>query len=208
MAWVPVIIGLWRWRHISPPARIICYYFLFWAVEPVVDLWSRRVLHTNIYLFHVSVLVETLLLGWAYYQVLNLQLVRRIMPWVGVLFTLVALADAFWINGLNQDNTVARVVQVPLVLIMVLLYFEQWIRELHSGSPWRNFMFIVNVALVIYYTSSVVSYLNLGSGGAAAAVMGIIIGLAVLVRLLLMTWALWQEAYPQKQSNWLVVNKT
>ncbi|RTQ45263.1 hypothetical protein EJV47_25635 [Hymenobacter gummosus] len=193
---IPLAIGLRRWGILSPAARIIVGYFGFWSLEAFVDQWSRRVLHTNMYLFHVTVLVETLLLGWAYYQVYDLKPVRRIMPWVGVAFTLVALADAFWINDLQHENAVARVVQVSLMLAMILLYFEQWVREMRTDNPWHNFMFLVSVGLAIYYAGSVMSYLGIASGGFAAIVMAIIIDLSFIVALVLMTVALWREAFP------------
>ncbi|MCC3158390.1 hypothetical protein LJ737_14165 [Hymenobacter sp. 15J16-1T3B] len=194
---IPLIIGLRRWGSLSAPARIIVGYFGFWALEAVVDRWSRKVLHTNMYLFHVTVLVETWLLGWAYYQAYDLKPVRRVMPWVGAVFTLVALADAFWLEGLNHENLVARAVQVPLMIIMILLYFEQWVREMRLDNPWHNFMFTVSVGLSIYYAGSVMSYLNDTRNPLAVSVMGFIIDASYIINLVLMTGALWREAQPQ-----------
>jgi hypothetical protein len=196
---IPFGIGLWRWRYLSPAGRIIVYYFGFWTVEAFVDQWSRKVLHTNIYLYHVTVLVETWLLGWAYYQVLDLKPVRRVMLPLAGLFSLVAFADAFWIAGLHQFNTVTRVVQVVLMLAMIMLYFEQWVRDMRTDSPWRSLMFMTSVGLAVYYTGSLMSYLlkHIGPYDTSNAVMSIIIDSSYNVALVLMTIGLWRETRPQ-----------
>ena len=193
---VPLVIGLRRWRYLSPAARIIVYYFGFWSVEAFVDQWSRRVLHNNIYLYHVTVLVETLLLGWAYYQVYDLKPIRRIMPWVGAMFTWVAFVDACWLAGLYQLNRVTRAVQVVLMLTMILLYFEQWTREARAVSPWRNLMFMTSVGLAIYYTGSVMSYLlQTGALTTIERIMSLCIDSTSSVALVLMTIGLWRDQY-------------
>lgn len=192
---VPLIIGLYGWAKLSPAARTLVVYFGFWFVEAFVDLWSRKALHTNMWLFHVTVLVETWLLGWAYYRVLDVKLVRRLLPWAGVVFTLVALADAFWINDLHHENTVARVVQVSLMLTLIMTYFEQWLREMRADSPWYDFMFMVSVGLAIYYTGSVMSYLSITPHGVGKVVMMAIIDSSYNVGLVIMTIAMWREVF-------------
>lgn len=201
---IPLAIGLWRWRLLSTPARIMVGYFGFWAVEAVVDQWSRKVLHTNIYLYHVTVLVETWLLGWAYYHTYDLKPVRRAMLPVGAAFTLVALADAGWISGLNQLNTTTRLVQVVLMLAMILLYFEQWVRDMRPDNPWRNFMFMVSVGLAVYYAGSAMSHLmrQIGLSSLADDIMSVIIDSTYDIALVLMTVGLWRETHPRPASTY------
>lgn len=193
---LPFVIGVRRWGVLSLPARIVVGYFGFWSLEAFVDRWSRAVLHTNVYLYHVTVLVETLLLGWAYYCTLDLKLVRRTMPWLGAAFVLIAVADAGWISGLNEVNVVTRSVQVPLMIGLTLLYFEQWVREMRAEDPWHNFMFTVSVGLAIYYAGSVMSYLSIAPSNFASSIMSAIIDTSTIVALVLMTLALWREVYP------------
>ncbi|RAK65915.1 hypothetical protein [Hymenobacter edaphi] len=200
---IPLAIGLWYWRTLSLPARIIVGYFGFWTVEAVADRLSRTFLHTNMYLYHVSVLVETWLLGWAYYHVYDAKPVRKAMLPVGLLFTLVAVADATVISGLHSLNAVARAVQVALMLAMILIYFEQWMREIRPESPWHNFMFIVSVGLAVYYAGSVMSYLlHPANGTLASAIMSVIIDGSYIINLVLMTLGLWRETRQQSSTNY------
>ncbi|GAB2959415.1 hypothetical protein GCM10027048_28500 [Hymenobacter coalescens] len=196
---VPLLIGVWRWSALSRPAQIITGYFAFWFAEAFVDQWSRRTLHTNMYLFHVTVLVETWLLGWAYYEALRAPAVRRLLLPFGLVFTLVALLDAFWISGLDHQNKVARTCQVVLMLMLAFAYFEQWLSDLRGRSPWHNFMFVVSVAQVIYYAGSVMGYLVKQSGNELIGrVTGLVIDSTYLVSVVLMTLALWRDGRPQR----------
>ncbi|KUG09641.1 hypothetical protein [Solirubrum puertoriconensis] len=190
---VPTVLGVWRWRSLSKSARILVWYFAFWSADAFVDMWSRKVLHTNIYLFHVTVLVETWLLGWAYYHALNQAWVKRWLPVAGVIFTLVCLADAFWWSGIHHLNIYARAVQVVLMITLVLLYFEQWLLQLRAINPWYDFMFLVSVAQAIYYAGSVTSYIMKNEKGIANRWMGVIIDGTYIIGLVLMTLALWRE---------------
>lgn len=189
---VPFALGLYYWARLTTPARIIVLYFGFWAVEAVVNEWSVRVLHNNIYLYHITVLVETWLLGWAYYYVLR-EKMRRVLLLVGGVFTIVCLLDASVWAGLNQLNTYARTAQVIVMLGLILLYFEQWLEELRT-RPWADFMFVVSVAQAIYYAGSFMAYLLQSSAsGVANSINGLVIATSYLVTLVLMTWALWRE---------------
>ncbi|UYZ61046.1 hypothetical protein [Hymenobacter latericus] len=198
---VPAVLGVWRWRSLSKPAHILVWYFAFWSADAFVDMWSRKVLHTNMYLFHVTVLVETWLLGWAYYHALQQPWVKRWLPVVGVAFTLVCLADAFWWSGLHRPNVYARAVQVVLMITLVLLYFEQWLQQLRALNPWYDFMFLVSVAQAIYYAGSVTSYLLKSEKGAAGRWMSVIIDGTYLAGLVLMTLALWRDGRPHPQNQ-------
>ncbi|KAA9332394.1 hypothetical protein F0P96_13045 [Hymenobacter busanensis] len=202
---VPLGIGLGRWRSLSGPARAVVWYFAFWAVEAVLDYWTRRQHLSNAYTFHLSVLVETWLLGWAYHRALR---DARLKSWLllaqGV-FTAVALADATILSGLNQTNQYARAVQVVLMLVYALAYFEQWVRELRARSPWHDFMFLVSVGLTIYYTGSVMGFLTLKPdprfSQLVAYTTAIVINGAYLIALVLMTLALWRDGRMQPASS-------
>ncbi|WP_400191887.1 hypothetical protein [Hymenobacter sp. B81] len=193
---VPLALGIWRWRSLSGPARAVVWYFAFWTLEAFVDVWSRRVLHTNIYLYHVSVLVETWLLGWAYYRALSSPRLRRWFVPVGLVFTAVAVADATVLSGLDRSNQYARALQVVLMLGCALLYFEQWLHELRVREPWQDFMFLVSVGLSVYYAGSVMSYMVADSQTAANQLMhalALVINLSYLFALVLMTLGLWRD---------------
>lgn len=191
---LPFGLGMERWRAHSPAARAVIWYLGFWSVEIFVDLWSRKVLHTNVYLYHVTVLVETWLLGWAYYQVFDLQPIRRVMPWIGALFTWLALVEAFWLTGLHDTNRITRAVQVVLMLTLVLLYFEQWTRKPQATRPRHDALFMTSAGLAVYYAGSVMGYLlQEGDGTLTQRILSLIIDSSYGVSLVLMAIGFWYD---------------
>jgi hypothetical protein len=202
---LPLGLGLMRWRRLSPAARIIVWYFAFWSVEGFLDVWSRAVYNTNGWLFHLSVLVETWLLVWAYLQVLQAPRLRQVLRVALLIFTAVAVADATVLSGLREANPYARAVQVVIMLGCALCYFEQWLHELRARNPWRDFMFTVSVGLTIYYAGSVMGYLLMKTGPPTRQfyhyVMGLVINTSFIVAMVLMTLALWRDGRPQAEGS-------
>ncbi|WP_345220970.1 hypothetical protein [Hymenobacter koreensis] len=196
---------MWRWRNLSGPARAVVWYFLFWTIEAFVDTWTRKQHLPNAYLFHISVWVETLLLGWAYHLALRNERLKSWLLLAQAVFTAVAIADATFLSGINQMNRYARVLQVVLMLVYAFAYFEQWVRELRVRSPWNDFMFVVSVGLSVYYTGSVMGYVTLKNDPEFSRLVAystaIIINLAYIFAMVLITIGLWRDANPQAEPS-------
>ncbi|GAA4373656.1 hypothetical protein [Hymenobacter koreensis] len=190
---IPLLIGLWRWKYLTPPAKALVWYFAFWTVEAPINLWSRKVLHTNIYLHHLDVLVETWLLGWMYYRAFGLGRLQRWLPVMGVAFTLLALADATVLAGLNQPNAYARLGQTLLMLSVIILYFDHYMQRISVNyHSWDDTVFRVSIGLAIYYAGSITGYIffKLTDDLMIVRTAGLLIDSLFLVALVLMTWAI------------------
>ncbi|WP_400191889.1 hypothetical protein [Hymenobacter sp. B81] len=201
---IPLLIGLRRWPSLSGPARALVWYFAFWTLEAPVNLWSRRVLHTNIYLYHLDSLVETWLLGWVYYRALPAPQLRRWFVPAGLIFTAVVVADATVLSGLQALNEYARIAQTVLLLTLTILYFDRYMWQLPQQSAWRDFMFVVSLGLAVYYAGSVSGYVlfsryaSLGEDNPLLySLAGLIIDSTYLVTLVLLTLALSRDQRPR-----------
>jgi succinate dehydrogenase hydrophobic anchor subunit len=194
---VPLALGIWRWHGLSKSARIIVVYFAFWAVEAFVDLWIKHQKGSNFFLYHITVFVETWLLGYAYYLSVRSDKLRRWFLPAGLLFSAVALADAFVWSGLDKLNDYARSVQTAGLLACTLLYFEQWVREVRHNNPWWDFMFLLSVGLAVYYAGSVMSYLIMDSAkhdmGLDRNLTALIIDSTYVFAMTMMTLGLWRD---------------
>lgn len=195
--WLPLILGIWRWRSLSKQARIVVVYFAFWAVEAFVDLWIKQNSGDNRFLYHITVFVETWLLGWAYYSSMRVEKLKRWFLPVGIIFSVVAVADAFIWSGLKQLNDYARSAQTVVLLSCCLLYFEQCVREARIQNPWWDFMFLTSVGQTVYYAGSVMSYLVMENVTSYGSLDGIITSLVVdstyIFAMVLMTLGLWRD---------------
>ncbi|KAA9332392.1 hypothetical protein F0P96_13035 [Hymenobacter busanensis] len=193
---VPLLIGVVRWRHLSPAGRALVWYFAFWTVEAPINFWSRRVLHTNLYLHHLDVLAETWLLAWAYYRALPAASRMRpmLLPAMG-LFTALCLADATVLSGLQAPNQYARLGQTLLMLSLIIGYFDAYMRQPPTQDPWRETMFVASVGLGIYFAGSITGYLLQAASSSLLLThaAGLVIDSMYLICLLLMTLAVYRD---------------
>ncbi|RTQ45265.1 hypothetical protein EJV47_25645 [Hymenobacter gummosus] len=154
---IPALLG-WRQRNRLPtPMHAVWWYCIYWSLEAPVNVYCRRVLHQNHPLHHVDVLVETWLLGLAYYEALG----RRRQPWwlaAGAFFTAIAVADATIFSDIFHANVYARTVQTILLLACIMLYFERWIHEANRQVRPLDGMFYISAGLFIYYAGSITGY--------------------------------------------------
>jgi hypothetical protein len=154
---IPALLGWWYRARLSAPMRAVWWYCVYWSLEAPVNVYCRRVLHQNHPLHHLDVLVETWLLGWAYYEALGR---RRTVWWLAAagLFTGVVVADATVFSDIFHDNSYARTAQTMLLVTIILLYFERWIHgSFRQVQPFEG-LFYVSVGQFIYYAGSITGY--------------------------------------------------
>ncbi|WP_187314944.1 hypothetical protein [Hymenobacter sp. BT190] len=92
----------------------------------------------------------------AYHRVLRFRF-RRYFLLLGILYTAFALLDTFVLHGLMQAITYTIVLKSALVVVLTMLYFEQVLRELRNVRLERDPMFVISVALLLYYAGTVMS---------------------------------------------------
>ncbi|GAB2959403.1 hypothetical protein GCM10027048_28480 [Hymenobacter coalescens] len=195
---VPLILGVRLWARLSEPLRMVVCYYGFWLAQAPLNVYSRRVLHTNMYLHHLDTLVETWLLGWAYYRALNRS---RLQPWIPVLlvaYTGVAVADATYWTGLLNLNIYSRVAQTVLMLCLLLWYLEHWLRRLPQQQLRYDGMFLVTVGLALYFTGSITGHLfgAMGYGEYIQRASGSIVGLVSLAGMVFITRGIIHDQRP------------
>jgi hypothetical protein len=128
--------------------------------------YGTRVWHYNAAVWHLVDLLEVWFIGWAYYYVLRFRF-RRHFLLIGILYSAFALFDSFVLNELwyaiqhklSSGNTYTMVIKNLIVMILVLLHFEQNLRDLRNITLERDPMFVVSVALIVFFASTVVLYL-------------------------------------------------
>lgn len=199
--WAPVIplsIGLYRWRSLSRALQVLVLNYAFWVAQTPLNIWSRVVLHTNMYLHHFDTFLETWLLALVYYQGLSGSRLRPWIPRLLVGYSIIAIADATVLNGIYDFNPYSRAAQTLLMLCLLLWYFEHWLRRF--GQPRRNYegLFLVSVGLTIYFTGSLTGYMFLAPrfGLYIQLVSGTLIGIMDSAGLAFAARGLWRDQRP------------
>ena len=118
------IIGLFRFRRLSPNLRVLTG--LLWFVIPMNLLGFYFKLHqqSNLFLMPAYAVVELLLLALTYRLTLQSVTFSRAMPWLVIGFTAYVLFDSLVTPTLKVFRPGQQVMQGLLVLSFVGLYLR------------------------------------------------------------------------------------
>lgn len=148
----------WVRRHNLPPVfRPVFYYVGTEAVFYVMDTLSRVAFHNNVYIYHLSTLLLVLLLSRAYRQLLPPGPVHRLL-YIGIgLFWVVAVLDAFALNGLFKDvNSYSQAFGCALLIVLALLHVVHLTRAELPLEQQPSFF--LSVSVLLYCSCSIVTY--------------------------------------------------
>ena len=163
---LPILIAVWRRTLLSQSLRVMLYCCLMWMTLMALGVYVGKVWHYNVFVWQLVDLLEVWFIGWAYYHVIRFRL-RRHFLLIGVLYSLFALFDSFILNGLwdaalhklASSNTYTVVLKNLLIIGLILLYFEQTLRDLRNTMLEYEPMFIISVALIVFFAGTVVMFL-------------------------------------------------
>jgi hypothetical protein len=156
---VPLGLAGWGWPRLSPALRLLAMYLVVaeatLLAATVAELYQPQ---WHLALWHAFTILETLIFFRIYYLTLRFRLLQRLILWVTPVFTLFALLDTFYLEGLQQVNAYTHVLQSALLIALALLYFEQLLNELQVTRLERDPLFLVSTAVVLYFSGTVLMF--------------------------------------------------
>lgn len=95
--------------------------------------------------------IQFMLLSGIYYISFTLPTYKKVIRVIGILFTIFAAANMFFIQGVQGFNTNSFTISSIIFVIYSVIYFYRLIRELPEPYIERMHMFWVNTAVFIYF---------------------------------------------------------
>lgn len=154
----------WVRRHHIPAAfRPVYYYVGIRTLLYFLDIFSRLVFRNNVYVYHTATVVLVVCLLRAYLALLP----RRFRFLIGggfLLFTGVAVLDAA-LNGLFTNvNTYSQAFGCALLLLLALLHVLYLTRNASLERTLESQPeFFLSAAVLVYCSSSIVSYVAINA---------------------------------------------
>ena len=197
-------LGLWYWRRLSPPFRMVVIYLIFNFLIEIGARVAGIVYRQNLPLLHLYTLGECLLFSLFYRQILDDSSVfKRYFAWIlGVILTLVVLNTLF-LQSIFEYNSYAKTLVQVLIILYALDYAFRF-SEQDSYNAQSQALRLVNAAVLIYYCGSLFIFMSsefdVELQGAILilwkinAVLNLIFQLMVLV-------ALWKAIFNQQKSS-------
>ena len=153
-ALLPSAVGLLRYRHLNRPMRLVLYHCLIGFVLNASTTVLAMLTIRNLFLGHLSTLLEFVLLVSAYRLVLATpEQPKRWLFWSMLVFALVAMLNTVFVQRIGQFNSYIKVPEAIFMVGLSLLYF----RKLLVGKPIarleRHPWFWVNAMVLVYFAS-------------------------------------------------------
>lgn len=160
---IPVAIGLYKMSRLVPVQFKIGYVVLlslvfeFLAIrDGVIQKLMTHFFNeeTNLPGLHLFTLLQTLLILWVYRDFMRTRAQKWVLPLLAIGFSLFAIVNAVWIDGIWKLNPHARAIQSLLILSIIFSYFFALLRNTHFVRLEKEPLFWISAGLIIYFSGS------------------------------------------------------
>jgi hypothetical protein len=151
---VPLAIGIRNRKFMTPDLWSIWTLMLVCLItqSAVSTMASLRI--NNLWVGHIYVPLEFVLLANAYRLKLKDILPKKGMLLLMVLFPLLALMNTLFLQDLTQNNSHVRTLESALLIFLALSYFYHLMKHMPYRRPEHDPFFWINTAVLIYLSSS------------------------------------------------------
>jgi hypothetical protein len=131
-----------------------------WSVMTLLGESLRLCGYHNVIVWNAVTILEVLFIGRAFYLAIHSVRSRRLLRLIGVLFITVATLDNTYLSDAYHSTAYTTALGSVIVILLVLLYFEQTLHELRAITLEREPMFVIGVGVLIYYAATTVIFLQ------------------------------------------------
>lgn len=154
----PIVFAGMRWGSLAAEAKILFYYLLFEAVISLLSSWLAYQHITNLPLYHIATIPQTLLLGFFFLKIIHGRRATRAIKIAVLFFSIFAIINSIFIQSFQQLNSNALVLQAGLVILFSLFYINR--DTTVPGKPWAAIPQNLFVSgLLIYFSSSFILFI-------------------------------------------------
>lgn len=156
---IPLAIGIYRYKHLSAVQKLLSLVIILTLGGEIIGGIVAKLKINNLYIFHLFTILQFILLTLVMEKGLTPFLTKRVLRRIALGFTLFALLDAFWWNGVHNFNNYARPLSSILLLCFALIFFYKTLRELQIKTLERAPLFWLSIGILIYQAGSLLIFL-------------------------------------------------
>jgi len=192
---LPLLIAIWKYYRLSTMQRKLFYLIvLFFITELIANiLWYQK--KNNLSVYHFYSIIEFGLIVNIYKDELKKIFPKRFFTTLVIGFTVFAIVNMSYFQGLKTFNSNATTLLGVLVIFLSLSYFYALLKEVKYTSLERNPMFWLNAGFLIYFSSNLLLFfINNSMFTKADEVSYLVWGLHAIVNIVLVIFfiiAIW-----------------
>ncbi|MEM6719756.1 MAG: hypothetical protein AAF611_10595 [Bacteroidota bacterium] len=192
---LPLCIALWKHRRFVAIQRKLVYLLIAILMVEVITnaLWYQK--KNNFFVYHFYSIAECILIVNLYASALKKLFPKHFFTGISVLFTVFAIVNMLYFQGLSAFNSNVTTTLGFLVIFLCLCYFYALLKEEKYSPLEKKPMFWVNAGFLIYFSSNLILFfINNSMFSKASEVSFLVWGLHAIVNIILIlffTIAVW-----------------
>ena len=147
------LVGILTIRRHNPVFRLFFFDLMLGLANETTGLILYYVfsIKNNLWAYDIYVLVETMLVGFACYKLIDNKLLKKTIPWVLGGFTGLLIVHVL-LKGVNQPPIMSLMVSN---IILTCLFLYVMIQLINTRAIGREPLFWISIGLIIYYGCSI-----------------------------------------------------
>jgi len=148
-----LFIYLLNYRLKEPFVRWLTFYLFFVAICSLVAMYSAEVFgqENNLFLFHIFTPMEYMILAGLYYMSFETAFVKKLVVLSIPVFVLLSATLSAWVEPLDQNNSIAVIIESILIVSWSLLFLREII-VLGRAPRLQAFpMFWISIGLLFFF---------------------------------------------------------
>ncbi len=149
---LPIIVGWVYYKKLTLPFRLLLFYFLICIGFEILAAATRIIYNNNMPGLHLYSIVQFLAFSTVYYYHFSERSVlRQVILFNGIAAFIIALADALFIDGIMQSNTLSRSYGAVSMIVYTLIYFYQLFHQDTMHNNRYDPVFWFTIAVLVYF---------------------------------------------------------
>jgi hypothetical protein len=157
---LPVTAGLIYYQKLTAVFRLLFYFFLLCIGFEILAKATNMIYNNNMPGLHLFSITQFLAFSTVYYRYFrDKSVLRRLISVNAVVAFIIAMADALWINGILNSNTVSRSYTALSIMMYTLVYFYRLFQTDALQYDRYDPMLWFSIAVLVYFANNILYFM-------------------------------------------------
>jgi len=151
---LPIIISLLNLRYLDRVFKVLFIYLCITAITEITSTILAFYGIFNLWVYNVYSCLAFILLVLFYSLLFDGFLNRRFIVFVSITLILLHTYSVLFLWNLNEFNNINYSVDNSIIILLSVIYYFRIMKEMKVEYLRKDALFLINTALLIYYSGS------------------------------------------------------
>ena len=155
---IPALVGARNWKYCNTEVKVFIVLTWFILINGIAAYAVEKLIGSNMPLFHLYILVETVVLIHVYKKLLHPFIHTRVHNTLSIAFILLWLFNIILGDGINGYPAYMLPVMAVLLIVLSICWFVKVQREKRVQHPEKLFAFWLSTGVLIYFSGNMLQF--------------------------------------------------